>query len=280
MVMTSVVSVLGHQVASIFHFPFSILHLSFTIARLVWFRQWQMLNTKWKMENGMNDRTFSLFHRVAPPKGGLGSKPPLLLLLHGYGANEDDLFSLAPYLDGRFMIVSARAPIMLQPMSYAWFSLGFTPQGIVVNPEEVESSRRTIHKFLGEIVEAYDCDPKAVYLMGFSQGAMMSLSVALTYPGSATGVVAMSGRVLPQALEKITDKDTLTGLPIFVAHGSRDMLIPIDHGRDARAKLSELPVELTYHEYDMGHEISYDSLKDITEWLKERLNHYSFSRLT
>jgi phospholipase/carboxylesterase len=220
----------------------------------------------------IRDYTFSLFHQAAPPKGGLGAKPPLLLLLHGYGANEDDLFSLAPYLDERFMIVSARAPVMLQPMSYAWFNLGFTAQGIVVNPEEVESSRRTIYKFLGEIVKAYECDPNAVYLMGFSQGAMMSLAVALTYPGSAAGVVAMSGRVLPQLLQLVPDKDALTGLPIFVAHGSRDTLIPISSGREARARLSELPVELTYREYEMGHEISYDSLKDIAEWLKERLN--------
>src|SRR5215470_16871406 len=227
----------------------------------------------------MSDRIFSLFHQVAPPKSGLEVKPPLLLLLHGYGANEDDLFSLAPYLDGRFMIVSARAPIMLQPMSYAWFNLGFTPQGIVINPEEAESSRRMIRKFLGEIVEAYDCDPKAVYLMGFSQGAMMSLAVALTYPGSAAGVVAMSGRVPSQTLEQIADKDTLIGLPIFVAHGTRDMLIPIGQGRDARAKLSELPVELTYREYDMGHEISYDSLKDVAEWLNERLNHLRFAKI-
>jgi len=160
-------------------------------------------------------------------------------------------------------------------MSYAWFNLGFTPQGIVINPEEAESSRRMIRKFLGEIVEAYDCDPKAVYLMGFSQGAMMSLAVALTYPGSAAGVVAMSGRVPPQTLEQIADKDTLIGLPIFVAHGARDMLLPINHGREARAMLSELPVELTYREYDMGHEISYDSLKDVTGWLKERLDHSS-----
>jgi phospholipase/carboxylesterase len=223
----------------------------------------------------MTDRTLSLFHQVAPPRSGLAPKPPLLLLLHGYGANEEDLFSLAPYLDERFMIVSARAPIMLQPMSYAWFNLGFTPQGIVVDPEEVEIARRTIHKFLGEVIDAYECDPNAIYLMGFSQGAMVSLSVALTYPGSAAGVVAMSGRVLPQALQLIADKDTLAGLPIFVAHGLRDMLIPISQGRDARAKLSELPVDLTYREYDMGHEISYDSLKDVAEWLKERLNHFS-----
>lgn len=223
----------------------------------------------------MTDRNFSLFHQVASPRSDLGPRPPLLLLLHGYGANEDDLFSLAPYLDERFMIVSARAPITLQPMSYAWFNLGFTPQGILVDPEEVESGRRIVHKFLGELIEAYECDSNAVYLMGFSQGAMMSLSVALTYPGAAAGVVAMSGRILPQALQLIIDKDILTGLPIFVSHGSRDMLIPINQGRDTRAKLSELPVDLTYREYDMGHEISYDSLKDIAEWLKERLNHSS-----
>jgi len=223
----------------------------------------------------MSDHTFSLFHQSAPPKSGLEGKPPLLLLLHGYGANEDDLFSLSPYLDERFMIVSARAPIALQPMSYAWFNLGFTPQGVIVNPDEVEGSRRTIYKFIGEIVDAYNCDPGAVYLMGFSQGAMMSLAVALTYPGSAAGVVAMSGRMLPQTLSLIADKDALIGLPIFVAHGARDMLLPINQGRDARAKLSELPVDLTYREYDMGHEISYDSLKDVTEWLKERLDHPS-----
>ncbi len=223
----------------------------------------------------MSDHTFSLFHQAAPPKSGLEGKPPLLLLLHGYGANEDDLFSLAPYLDERFMIVSARAPITLQPASYAWFNLGFTPQGIVVKPEEVEGSRKILHKFIGEIVETYQCDPNAVYLMGFSQGAMMSLSVALIYPGLAAGVVAMSGRLMPQISSKIPDKDALIGLPIFVAHGENDAVIPISQGRDTRAKLSELPVDLTYREYEMGHEISYESLEDIAGWLKDRLDHSS-----
>jgi phospholipase/carboxylesterase len=223
----------------------------------------------------MSNHNFSLSHQAAPPRSGLAGKPPLLLLLHGFGANEDDLFSLAPYLDERFMIVSARAPFTLQPMSYAWFNLGFSPQGIVVNPDEVESSRRTVRKFIDELVETYQCDPNAVYLMGFSQGAMLALTVALTYPGAVAGVVAMSGRIMPQTVAAITDKDALIGLPIFVAHGTRDMVLPIAHGRDAREKLSDLPVEVTYREYDMAHEISADSLEDITEWLKERLDHSS-----
>lgn len=223
----------------------------------------------------MSDHTFSLFYQALPPRSGLGGKPPLLLLLHGYGANEDDLFSLAPHLDERFMIVSARAPITLQPMYYAWFRLDFIPQVVVVAPEEIESSRRKLHKFIGEIVEAYQCDPNAVYLMGFSQGAMMGLSVALLHPGSAAGVVAMSGRLIPQVLSKIPDKDALIGLPIFVAHGLHDPLIPVSQGRDTRARLSELPVDLTYREYEMGHEISYESLEDIAGWLKERLDRSS-----
>ena len=220
----------------------------------------------------MSTHTFSLFHHTAPPKTG-AKKPPLLMLLHGYGANEDDLFSLAPYLDERFLVVSPRAPVSLRGMGgHAWFNLGFTPQGIAVDPAEVESARQTLKRFIGEVVTAYDCDPDAVYLVGFSQGAMMSLAVALTHPGTAAAVVAMSGRLMPQTIQQITDKDALIGLPIFVAHGTRDSVLPISHGRETKTALLDLPVDLTYHEYPMGHEVSAESLEDITEWLKARLD--------
>lgn len=221
----------------------------------------------------MSTDNFSLFHHTALPRTEEGKKPPLLLLLHGYGANEDDLFSLVPYLDERFMVVSARAPVRLRGMGgYAWFNLGFTPQGIAIDPAEVESARQTLRRFIDEVVAAYDCNPNAVYLVGFSQGAMMSLAVALTYPGIAAAVVAMSGRLMPQTIQQIPDKDALIGLPIFVTHGTRDSVLPISHGRETSAGLSELPVDLTYREYTMGHEICEESLEDITEWLKARLD--------
>lgn len=220
----------------------------------------------------MTEQTLSLFHHAAPPKSGLAVKPPLLLLLHGYGAHEADLFSVAPYLDERFLVVSPRAPITLSLMSHAWFNLGFTPQGIAVDAAEIETSRQALHRFVGEVVAAYQCDPAAVYLAGFSQGAMMSLAVALTFPGTAAGVVAMSGRVLPQTLAQITDKEALLGLPVFVAHGTRDQVVPISHGRETRAQLSELPVELTYREYNIAHEISTESLHDVTRWLTAQLD--------
>lgn len=218
---------------------------------------------------------FSLYHKSVPPRAGLVEAPdqktPLLLLLHGYGANEDDLLSLANYLDRRFLVISARAPISLGGGSHAWFNLGFTPQGILIHPEEVESARQTLKKFLGQILEHYNIDQNAVYLMGFSQGAMMSLLCALTFPGSASGVVTLSGRMLPQIVEQLPDPELLTGLPIFVGHGTYDPLLPIGHGRDIRTRLEALPVKLTYREYEMAHEISPEEVRDVAEWLQRSL---------
>jgi phospholipase/carboxylesterase len=108
--------------------------------------------------------------------------------------------------------------------------------------------------------------------MGFSQGAMMSLAVAMAHPGIAAGVVSMSGRAVPHLLALIPDKEALTGLPIFVAHGTLDPLLPIENGRQTREALMSLPVDLTYREYRMAHEISVESLRDITAWLKDRLD--------
>lgn len=215
--------------------------------------------------------TLSLVHLVSQPKVE-ASTPPLLLLLHGVGSNEHDLFGLVPYLDKRFLIISARAPNTLGPGSYAWFEVDFTSQGPVINPAQAEASRQTLIAFLKEAVKAYGADPKRVYLMGFSQGAIMSASVALTQPELVTGVVLMSGRVLPEIQPLIASNEELTGLPFLVVHGTADMVLPVSYGRASRQLLSSLPVKLTYHEYRMGHEVSQESLADVTAWLSAQLD--------
>jgi len=220
----------------------------------------------------MAENGFSLIHHAAPPKrSGVGSLP-VLFLLHGFGANEDDLFSLAPYVDERFLVISPRAPITLGPGAFAWFNLGFSPEGIMIDPHEVEGARQLLQGFIGEVVARYDADPSQIYLLGFSQGAMISLSLALINPGLAAGVVAMSGRAVPETLARIPDHDALTGLPILVTHGMTDVVLPIHHGRETRRLLSALPIDLTYREYPMGHEISFDSLRDVTSWLTLQLD--------
>ena len=127
-------------------------------------------------------KQLSLTHIVRQPAVPSEGRPPLLILLHGVGSNEQDLMGLAPSLDGRFLIVSARAPISLSQGAYAWFHIQFTPNGIVIRPEEAEASRLQLLKFVDEVVEAYQADPARVFLMGFSQGSIMSLAASLTSP--------------------------------------------------------------------------------------------------
>jgi phospholipase/carboxylesterase len=220
----------------------------------------------------MQPKHLSLVHLINPPSEQSVGTPPLLLLLHGVGSHEGDLFDLVPYLDGRFFVVSARAPITLAPGSYAWFHVQFTPTGSIINPEEAESSRQLLLRFIDELVEAYGLDPQRVYLMGFSQGAIMSFSVALTRPDKVAGIVAMSGRIPPEIRPLIAPPEQLKGLPILVVHGTNDNMLPIENGRESQKLLSKLPVELDYREYWMGHTISTESLARVSTWLTERLN--------
>src|SRR4051794_21090235 len=114
-----------------------------------------------------------LVHLLRSPEPP-SEKPPVLFLLHGVGSNEYDLFGLVPVLDERFLVISVRAPNTLQQGSYAWFEIRFAPQGIQVQAEQVEKSLAVLTTFIQEATGFYGGDPKRVYLMGFSQGAIMS----------------------------------------------------------------------------------------------------------
>ena len=219
----------------------------------------------------MKVRTLSLVHQTLPVRAeAVPSKPPLLLLLHGIGSNEDDLFGLAPYLDERFMIVSARAPLVMGPGSFAWFNIEFTTGGIQADLKQAEQSHALLLKFIDELIETYDADPNCVFLMGFSQGAMMSLNAALAQPDKVAGVVALCGRFPSQV--KRAAPEALRDKPVFVSHGIYDPMLPVESGREAREKLEALGVALTYREYPMGHEVSMESLRDVTAWLSATLD--------
>jgi phospholipase/carboxylesterase len=188
------------------------------------------------------------------------------------GSNEEDLFGLAPYLDGRFLVVSARAPVALDYGGYGWFRIDFTPRGMEADIEQAKRSLELLPGFIDGLVETYGAAPRRVYLAGFSQGAMMSLALLLTRPEKVAGVVAMSGRLPKQVLGQAPDREALTGKPVLVTHGLYDTMLPVENGRAARDYLEALPVKLTYREYPMAHEVSAASLRDVTGWLSERLD--------
>ncbi len=223
----------------------------------------------------MNKGTLSLTHLIREPvrETAADPLPPLLLLLHGVGSNERDLMGLAPWLDGRFFVASARAPITLGYDAYGWFRFEFTPNGpVVTDPAEAESSFRLILRFMDELVEAYDVDPNRTYLVGFSQGTIMGLSIALTHPDKVAGMVAMSGRFPDAIWPQIAPLEELEDLPILLQHGTEDPVLPIHYGRAAHKILDDLPVRLDYREYRMGHHVTQESLADMSAWLTARLD--------
>lgn len=213
-----------------------------------------------------------LIYLTQEPRRTVAGKAPLLLMLHGLGSHEGDLIGLAPYVDPRFFIVSARGPVRFPP-GYAWFRTAFTEEGPIIDADEAERSRRALLEFIDAVVARHDLDPQRLYLLGFSQGAIMSLSLVLTAPETLAGVAAMSGRVLPEVLPHAVAPERLTGLPVLVVHGEFDPLLPVEQfGRFTRDALAAWPVALTYREYPMGHQVSEQSLADVTRWLTERLD--------
>lgn len=220
----------------------------------------------------MSTSKLSLIHKVREPAQATPTRPPLLLLLHGIGSNEDDLFGLAPYLDGRFRIVSARAPVVMSPGSYGWFNIELTAQGMSADMEQAKKSLSLLASFIDELVETYGVDERGVYLMGFSQGAMMSLALALTHPEKIAGAVVMSGRFPALEIEHEPEQKALQGKPFFVTHGIYDPVLPVEQGRAIRKRLEALQAELEYREYPMGHEVNQESLRDLTAWLRRTLD--------
>ncbi len=208
---------------------------------------------------------FSLVHQVSQPKRRGKTKPPLIVLLHGIGADEFDLFELAPMFDPRCVVVSARAPLEWAT-GFAWFNIALDGSEFRYDLAEIKVSRDLITRFVGECLNAYEADPERVFLVGFSQGAMMAANVGAHHAGLTRGVVAMSGAMLPapELVAPIT-------LDALVLHGIADMVVPIARGRDLRDKLTSLGASVAYYEYPMRHEITGESFEQAQTWIAQRL---------
>ena len=131
----------------------------------------------------------------------------LLILLHGYGSNEEDLYSFASELPSDLIIVSARALQDLGFGSYAWYTIHFNnTQGKFSDIPEAIKARYVIYKFIKEIQEKYTISPEKTFLLGFSQGTILSYAVALNHPETVQKVIALSGYVNPDLLPENMDK--------------------------------------------------------------------------
>ena len=198
---------------------------------------------------------------------------PTILALHGWGASAHDLIGLAPILHGgRAIVLCPQGPVAFQPgpgmMGYGWFPL---TQGGPPDPTAINMAQGLIEIFLEDACQRYPVDPKKIVLLGFSQGGLMAFRLALSDPQRFAGLLALSTWLPEEETANSEGTAGLDALPTLVMHGSQDPMIPIDRAYAARDALAALKVPLHFREYDMGHEIHQDALRDMVMWLEEKV---------
>jgi phospholipase/carboxylesterase len=209
-----------------------------------------------------------LFYRVAPFDEKPSGLHPLLVLLHGRGSDENDLLGLTPYFDPRFLVVSIRAPHSFGYGGYTWYDLFDIGRP---NMDHLVESHRMLGETITHIEQALPVQKNRLHLFGFSMGAMMSFAYALAHPADVRAVVAHSGYI-PEDTPLTYQWKSLGSTAFFVAHGTKDPVVPVSMGRRSNELLMKANANLTYREYPIAHTISDKSLEDLSLWLRQALD--------
>jgi phospholipase/carboxylesterase len=212
----------------------------------------------------------TLKYLVREPKIIL-DKNPLLLLLHGYGSNEEDLFSFASELPDEYYVVSVRAPYDLMYGSYAWYAINFdADENKFSDINQARESRDLVVSFINEITNSLPIDKNNVTLIGFSQGCILSYAIAVSHPNLVQRVVAMSGYFNAEIAEEHFEKNDFSNLKIFASHGTVDQVVPVDWARKAEPFLKNLGIDIVYKEYPVGHGVAPQNFFDFKKWLENK----------
>jgi len=210
----------------------------------------------------------NLHHELVAPRARADAYPTLVLL-HGRG---DSAAGIAPlgyeFERDDLLVISVQAPLELGGMmagGYEWYRLR-EPRRL--DEATLRASLDALAEFLDAVKFAYPIDPERVVLLGFSQGAVMSLGAQALRPESVAGVIALSGYF---PIEVESEAGNLVGRPAFVAHGVYDDIIPVEAGRRTRDLLERHGVDLTYREYSMAHQVSAEEMGDVRGWLDQLL---------
>ena len=195
---------------------------------------------------------------------------PMVVLLHGFGSNMQDLAGLCPAIGGDgYLFALPNAPMAIQTgygsVGYAWHPPDESDGG-----EQAERSAELLAGFFEEVLDEYRVAAGEAVLGGFSQGGMMTYRCGLTSPDLFRGLAALSAKVLgPDSLR--TRLPVSRAQRVFISHGTADTMISVEDGRESRRLLETWGYKTDYREYEMGHEINQDVLADLVHWLREVL---------
>lgn len=188
-----------------------------------------------------------------------------IFLIHGYGSSDKDLFQFAPHLPKDYHIFSLRGPYTLGYEQFAWYAIHFDENQKKFNDlEQARSSLNAIKAFID--TEKEKLKLHHIDIMGFSQGCILSLALALNHPGYFNRVAGLSGYLNLEMLEhaEAIEKQTTA---FFLSHGLEDAVIPFTWAQETRDVLLKHDLSVAWHEYPTGHTVSYDNFKDLITFL-------------
>ena len=199
-----------------------------------------------------------------------GGRYPMIILLHGFGANMRDLAGICPYIDAEAYIYACpNAPMAMHlglgGEGFAWAPLGGDGAG-----ESADHAEELLSDFFDEVMDLYNVEPGQAVIGGFSQGGTMAYRCGLTKPDRFRGLVALSSSV-PRGDSWRARLGAKRDMAIFVAQGTSDTLVPVEDARQAVESLNAEGYLPEYHEYEMGHEITQGVLDDLRLWIHRTL---------
>ena len=212
------------------------------------------------------DLPLSNIVKVGSPKSDTS---PSIFFLHGFGSNMQDLFGLASFFGKEWTCISLQATIPVQYNGWAWADLDYNNIGKLPKPEQMKNHQEKVVESVEKSIDLLNLNPNKVNLLGFSQGAALSIYSGLKNFKLFNSVVALCG-FFPVNEMKEDLKVGSKNLNLFLANGILDQIVPIHLGQSTRDGLLNLGLELDYHEYDCEHTISNDCLQDLLDWLKNR----------
>ncbi|MFT7407353.1 MAG: phospholipase/carboxylesterase [Flavobacteriaceae bacterium] len=209
----------------------------------------------------------TLHYIKKPAKEGLENPKPIFLI-HGYGSDENDLFSFAESLPNHYYIISVRAPYAMQPFGNAWYAINFDAEkGKWSDLEQARSSRDLLHDFIKAACEKYHLDTSCISLLGFSQGSIISFALGLQYPEAYKNLICLSGYLNEALFDEKTDKSAYKNLRVFASHGTQDQVVPYEWGANSPVLLNTMGIENEFKSYPIGHGVSPQNFSDLLHWL-------------
>lgn len=202
-------------------------------------------------------------HRVLRPAGN--GPFPTVVMLHGRYGSEDVMWVFGRTLPKNWLVVSPRAHLA-DGDGFSWI---LQKEGQWPALADFGEAAEVISRFVEALPDLYQADPARIYLMGFSQGAAASFATAVSYPGMVQGIASLVG-FMPINTTQLNLAAGLHDLPVFMAVGKKDPLIPYEVALACVQTLRMAGADLEAHEYDTGHKLNKQGIQDLTDWWADR----------